>query len=209
MIRRFLGSCTFAIALLLGATTSAPADTPAIPTLHTLFTQPKLDPALFTSNFVAKIPVTDVQAFVGSYVARLGAPTSIDKSGFEYQIVSPKGSIKVNIAFDQANHISSLLFHDELSAVNGAALQKVLAARTLSADWFEPSYLRDVPTQKLSSVLADMHAALGTFVRVDTRNSTYVAVFDHGESHAQISADIDGKINYLAFSKPDKPSPAP
>jgi hypothetical protein len=209
MIRRLLIRCSLALGILAGAPTFANADTPAQATLQALFTQATLDPALFAPAFVSKVPLSDVQAFVGSYVVRLGAPTSIAPSGLGYLVTSPKGSIKVDIAFDEKGHISNLLFHDELSATNLAALQKVLAAGTLSSDWFEPSYVRDVPTQKLSSVLADMHAALGKFVRVDTLNAAYVAVFDQGETHAQISADIDGKIDYLAFSKPDKASPAP
>jgi hypothetical protein len=79
-----------------------------------------------------------------------------------------------------------------------------LAADSISPDWFEPSYLHDVPTQKLTSLLADMHKALGKFVQVDIRNATYLAVFERGVSHAQISVDSDGRINYLAFSRPDK-----
>jgi hypothetical protein len=202
MIRRCLALLSLAAGLWLGAGSSARAEPSGVETLHKIFTQSSIDPALFAPNFLAKIPVSDVGAFVASYVVRVGAPTAIDKNGFEYLITSPRGSIKVNIAYDEQGRISSLLFHDELSADNLSALQRVLSADTVSPDWFQPSYVKDVPTEKLISLLDDMHAKLGKFVRVDTRNSAYIAIFDHGESHAQISADIDGRIDYLAFAKP-------
>jgi hypothetical protein len=202
-IRRLAATLSLAFALTLGLFTGARADDgPNIATLNTLFSQPHLDPHLFTPNFLAKIPVSDVEAFIGSYVVRLGAPTAIAPQGYEYLVTSPKGSVKVDIAFDDQHRISSLLFHDELSAANLAALQKVLGGDDLSPDWFEPSYLKDVPTEKLTSLLADMHKAMGKLVRVDTQNSTYVAIFENGATHAQVSADIDGRIDYLAFSKP-------
>jgi hypothetical protein len=170
-------------------------------TLQTIFAAPALDASLFAANFTSKIPVADVQQFVDSYKSRLGAPTAIERDGYEYAIVSPKGSIRANVAFAQDGKISSLLFHDELSPDNRIALERLLAAQTIQDDWFVPSFTSEVPTAKTQALLADMHAKLGRFVRVDTRKGAYVAVFERGESHAQISADAAGKIDYLAFSK--------
>ena len=195
-----LSALTAAVAPALGTGARA-ADAPEQVALQKLFAKGPIDPALFGPNFVSKIPVSDVQSFVDSYTERLGAPSAIVKDGFEWSLVSPKGTIKVNIAFDAQGRISSLLFHDELSPDDLAALQHVLSADKLDPQWFEASFLGVAPLDKLQSVLAGMHGALGAFLRVDTRNGKYVAVFEKGESHAQISTDPDGKINYLAFSR--------
>jgi hypothetical protein len=195
-----VSALTAAVAPALGTGARA-ADSPEQIALQKLFAKGPIDPALFAPNFLSKIPVSDVQSFVDSYTERLGAPTAIVKDGFEWSLASPKGTIKVNIAFDAQGRISSLLFHDELSPDDLAALQHVLGADKLDPLWFEASFLSDAPLEKLQSVLTGMHGALGAFLRVDTRSGKYIAVFEKGESHAQISTDPDGKINYLAFSK--------
>jgi hypothetical protein len=179
----------------------AAADAPEVTALQRLFGTAPLTASLFTPEFLDKVPVSDVQSYIASYKERLGVPTAIARDGTDWALASPNGSIKVKLALDSRGRIASLLFHDELSGDNQAALQRVLAATTISPDWFEPSYLDDVPTAKLESLLADLHARLGAFVRVETRAGRYFAIFEKGETHAQISADPDGKIDYLAFSK--------
>jgi len=180
---------------------AAAANAPERIALERLFARATPDSASFAPSFLAKVSISDIASFVDSYKSRLGAPASIDKDGGEWKLRSAQGSIKVDIACDARGRISSLLFHDELSADNLAALQRVLAAGTIAPEWFEPSYLNDIPTTKLESLLADMHAALGPFVRVETRGGAYFAIFEKGESHAQISAGPDGRIDYLAFSR--------
>ena len=200
MMRRLFSAFALAATLGFGGAPAAGATAPQpSDALVKLFAQSSVDPSLFAGTF--PIPVTDVDAFVKSYVARIGAPTTVAPDGAGYDLTSPRGSIKADIKLDQQGKISSLLFHDELSQDNYAALLRVLSADTVVPDWFEPSYLHDVPTHKLVSLLADMHAKLGKLVRIETRDRKYVAVFEHGESHAQISADIDDRIDYLAFSK--------
>ena len=196
--RTLLLAFTVALGCTAGAQAGAAGEQLA---LQKLFAQPALTDSMFAPNFLAKIPVSDVQAYVDSYKQRLGAPTAVVKDGFEWALVSPKGSIKVTIAFDQQGRISSLLFHDELSADNLAALERLLAADSISPDWFEASYLEAVPAPKVERLLADMHGKLGAFVRVDTQAGKYIAIFERGRTHAQISADSERKIDYLAFSK--------
>ena len=179
----------------------AAATAPEVTALQRLFAAAPLSASLFAPGFLATVPVSDVQSYVDSYKERLGAPTAIARDGAGWALTSPNGSIEVKLGLDTRGRISSLLFHDELSGDNRAALQRVLAATTISADWFEPSYLDDVPTAKLEGLLADLHAKLGAFVRIETRAGKYFAIFEKGETHAQISADPDGKIDYLAFSK--------
>jgi hypothetical protein len=190
--------CLFVGLACLG---SAAANAPEVAALHRLFAPAPLSSSLFAPRFLEKLPVSDVQSYVDSYKERLGAPTEIVKNGIDWDVTSPNGSIKVKIGFDSHGRIANLLFHDELSADNLAALQRVLAAATISPDWFEPSYLDDVPTSKVESLLTDLHAKLGAFIRIETRGGKYFAIFEKGETHAQISADPDGKIDYLAFSK--------
>jgi hypothetical protein len=199
MMRRLFSVFALTLTLCFGSGAAGAAGTVPSDALVKLFAQSSVDASLFAGSF--PIPISDVDTFVKSYVARIGAPTTVAADGASYDLTSPKGSIKADIALDPQGKISSLLFHDELSQDNYAALLRVLSADTIVPDWFEPSYLHDVPTQKLVSLLADMHAKLGKLVRIETRKGKYFAVFEHGESHAQISADIDDRIDYLAFSK--------
>jgi hypothetical protein len=182
----------------LAARADEAAETMAV---TTLFASPKIDPSLFTANFVSKIPIDGVQEFIASYKQRLGEPKSFVREGTQLRIISPRGSISCDIALDQQGKISNLLFHDELSQSDLDALQKIMSSPSADPALFEESFKTDVPMTKVDDVIGGLRKKFGPFVRIETRRRGYFVVFDHGEAHAQISVNAQGKIDYLAFTE--------
>jgi hypothetical protein len=195
-------------ALLAPASADVATETAAV---KSLFESAKIDPAAFTSTFVQAEPLDIVQGFINSYKQRLGTPTAYDFDGFQFRIKSPKGSIGCSIALDQAGKISNLLFHDELSASNLAALQRLLSAPKADPAWFDAAPGQVAKTDKVDEVTGNLRSKFGNFVRIETRKKGYYVVYDHGEAHAQISTTADGKIYHLEFAEdaPAAASPKP
>ncbi len=172
--------------------------------VQTIFKADKLDPATFTTSFAQAVGIDSVQAFIDSFKARLGVPTAYERVGYQYKITTAKGSIGCSIAVDQDGKINNLLFHDEMSAIDLATLQKIMIAPKVDPSWFQEDFAKDVPSTHIDDVLAGIHKSLGDFVRIEARPRGYFTVFTHGEAHAQISVTADGKVSYLAFTEAPK-----
>ena len=189
--------CGLLLANALPAVADPAAETAAV---KGLFSSPKIDPSTFTTRFVSKVPIDGIQGFVDSYKGRLGNPIRFDRDGTQLRIVSKGGSIGCDVALDQEGKISDLLFHDEMSAADLAALQSVMAAPKADPALFEKSFAADVPMTRVDDVIDGYRTKFGAFVRIEARKRGYYVVFEKGEAHAQISVTADGKIDYLAFT---------
>jgi hypothetical protein len=193
----------FATALLIVAATSAGGATPSAQqsVLKAIFTAKTVDPQLFAASFTAQVPVSSVQSIVETFKAQLGELSSIEAAGSDEELVS-KGSLLATVALDAQGKITGLLLHDEVDAANQAALERVLRADRVSADWFAPSFLAHVPAAQVDDVLAQIRLELGAFRRVTVRNGSYYSVFEKGESRTNVMIDTTGKINALLFRPP-------
>jgi hypothetical protein len=178
-----------------------PAD-PAVMALIDLFRSPADASALVAPSFASQFPPERLGGYVSFYEHTIGIPTTVVREGADYTLTSPRGSIRAAIALDAAGKIEALRFHDETSAVNADALARVLKSDRLQPAWFAYTAGRDVAIARTQKILDGLHAALGAFTRVTIRQGEYVAIFAHGETHAQISADNSGVITYLSFQQP-------
>jgi beta-lactamase class A len=191
----------FLVALFLLALCTAALASAQVPReqviLQTLFSEKTIDASLFATAFTDRVPLSTVQTLVDGYRQRLGELKSVAKDTPDYQLTFASGSLRATIALDAAGKIATLILHDEVSATNAAALEKVLRAEKVSSDWFAPSFLAQVPAAALDAGLGQMRTQWGGFVRIELRNGAYYSVFEKGESHTQISLDSDGKITLL------------
>ncbi len=194
----------FATALLIVAATSAGGAAPSAQqsVLKAIFTAKTVDPQLFAASFTAQVPVSSVQSIVETFKAQLGELSSIEAAGSDEELVFSKGSLLATVALDAQGKITGLLLHDEVDAANQAALERVLRADRVSADWFAPSFLAHVPAAQVDDVLAQIRLELGAFRRVTVRNGSYYSVFEKGESRTNVMIDTTGKINALLFRPP-------
>jgi hypothetical protein len=180
---------------------SPAAPDPARDALVALLAAPASSAALFSSNAQGATPAT-VGRYVTFYEKSIGMPTAVVRDGADYVILAPRGALRADLSLDPTGKIDTIRFHDELSPVNADALARVLRATALQTEWFAANPARDAAVARTQKIVDGLHAALGAFVRVETRHGVYVAVFARGETHAQISADNSGRIIYLSFEKP-------
>ncbi len=208
----------FAVALSLGTSALAqtaprsrpPAD-PARdkPVLQAMFDKPKLDAARFSSTFTDAVPLENVQTAIDTYRGSLGALQSIAPVGPDELLTFARGTLRASTAYDASGKITGLLFHDEISAANRAALERLLRATKADPAWFSAQFIAHVGADQLGGLIDRLHATAGTFQRVDIRDGSYVSVFSKGAYPTNVSTDAAGKIDNLAFRAPDNATPAP
>lgn len=79
--------------------------------LERLFTSSQLESQWFAPNFLAKVPLSQVEQVLTS-LRELGTFESVQKSGTDYLVVFQKGSVPTQIVLDANGRISGLLFQN-------------------------------------------------------------------------------------------------
>jgi hypothetical protein len=195
-LRAFVAAVVAALAL--GAIAQAQAQaTPGQTVLQTMFTAKTLDPGILAPSAAAALPISALQAIVDGLRAQLGDLKSIKATDADYRLTFSKGTLRATIALDAQNKITTLHFTDEASPASTAALQRVLSATHVQADWFAPSFLAAVPAPQVDSNLAQIAASEGKFVKVDLTDGRYYAVYEKASNPVQIGLDGQGRIATL------------
>ena len=83
-----------------------------------------------------------------------------------------------------------------------AALQRLFTADTVSADWFAPNLLQQVPLPQAQAALANIHSVLGTFQTIQSLPDGLLVVFDRGSLPVQATLDSQGRFATLALGAP-------
>lgn len=200
---RLFGLTSGVIAAMLFVLSPARAQTPAEQAvLQKMFQGKALDASMFADSLTAQLPIATLQSIVDGFRRQLGDLKSVVKSGDGYDLTFPKGSLRAKIVLDSSGKVSGLLFSDELSDANRAALEQVLRADHPSPEWFADSFLGHVPATQLDATLAQIRGQEGKFVRVETRDGSYYSVFEKAENKTQIMLDAAGKISTLFLGPP-------
>lgn len=84
-----------------------------------------------------------------------------------------------------------------------AALERLFAADSLSADWFAPNFLTQVPLAQVELIVTQLRAALGELQAVEGAGTDYRLTFARGAVPAQIVLDDRGRITGLFFGPPE------
>lgn len=199
-----LRNLALCLILFLGAAATAGAQSVdrGAAMLQTLFSSKSVDESVFDATFAAAVPAAALQAIVDDFRARLGALTSVAKNGSDYALTFSKGTLLATIAFDSSGKVSGLLFHDETSATDRAALQRFFSEKPAKAEWFAPSFLEAVPLAQIQTVLDQIAAQEGSFERLELRGGAYYAVFEKAENHVLVVTDANGKFTMLRLLPP-------
>jgi beta-lactamase class A len=83
-----------------------------------------------------------------------------------------------------------------------AALQRLFTADTVSADWFVPALLQQVPLPQAQAALTNIHSVLGTFQTIQSLPDGLLVVFDRGSLPVQATLDSQGRFATLALGAP-------
>ncbi|ASC73593.1 Serine hydrolase [Halomicronema hongdechloris C2206] len=89
------------------------------------------------------------------------------------------------------------------------ALARLFTQPLLQAEWFSPSFLRQISLAQMESVIGQLTETLGAFQGVEAAADHWVVVFDGGRVTTRLALDQQGRIQGLVFEPPDQPiSPA-
>jgi Beta-lactamase enzyme family len=77
------------------------------------------------------------------------------------------------------------------------ALERVLVASTLKAEWFAESFLIGVPLTKVTQVLASIQAAFGPYQSIQPFGENFHVLYERGKQLVEIKVDDLGQIYYL------------
>ncbi len=174
-------------------------DSPDVVFLQRLFAAPAIDASLFDGAFVQRVPLADVQTLVDDYRRRLGPLRSVAHDATGDQLSFVHGSLRATVELDAAGKAADLRFHDEQSPLDRRALVRVLRARHVAAAWFTQGFLDQLSASDVDARAAQLTAAEGSFVRVDSRAGVYYAIFKNAENIVEIQTSASGKIAYFAF----------
>jgi hypothetical protein len=177
--------------------------------LTAFFGNGPVDGSVFAPSFLSQVPVAKVQAAIDDYKARLGSLSTVARAGAgsDYLLTFQRGTLLATIQLNWDGKISGLLYHDEVSPANTAALQRFFSASTANADWFAPSFLEKVPITQITAVMTQVTTQEGSFKRIDMREGSYFAVFEKSQNHINVSTDTNGRFTALLLRPPEPLTP--
>jgi beta-lactamase class A len=117
-------------ALLGSAARPSHADTPPITpedAIKRLFASPQLDPAWFTPEFLAVVPIPQGQQIVDQYRAQVGALLDVKPQGGSFEMVFERGTARATINLNSSGVIAGLHFGVPVSNDPVAARQQAIA----------------------------------------------------------------------------------
>jgi hypothetical protein len=165
-----------------------------------LFSGATIDASLFDEAFVQRVPIADVQALVDGYRQRLGALKAVTHDSGGDRLTFAHGSLRATLDLDPQGKAAELRFHDEQSDTDRKALERVLRAPHVAADSFTQGFLDQVSAAQVDAQNEQLRALEGAFLRVESREGVYYAVFERAENIVEIETARSGKIAYLRLS---------
>lgn len=82
------------------------------------------------------------------------------------------------------------------------SLERLLTSPQIQPEWFDPSFLSQVPLEQIESVLLQIRTTLGAYQRLEPTENGYRLVFEKGTTGARISLTQQGQIIGLLFQPP-------
>jgi hypothetical protein len=193
-VKRLAVAALAALAIGLPAFAKDSAD---VAFVRRLFTTQTVDASLFDDAFLQRVPVADVQTLVDGYRQRLGALKGAAHDPGGERLTFARGSLRATLDLDPQGKAAGLRFHDEQSDADARALERVLRARNVTADWFSQGFLDQFSAAQVDAQNAQLRATEGAFVRLESRTGVYYAVFERAENIVEIETARSGKIAYL------------
>jgi beta-lactamase class A len=82
---------------------------------------------------------------------------------------------------------------------NEAAIERLFTAKKVLPEWFTSNFLAQIPISQIEQIISSIKTELGTYQKVEAKESEYLITFSKGKVSSKIGLDSDGKIGYLVF----------
>jgi beta-lactamase class A len=90
----------------------------------------------------------------------------------------------------------------QLQLTPATALARVLEQSPAQPEWFDSSFLAQIPTTQIDAIVAQYKSHLGVFQRADATGDGFTVVMEEGTFPAKIVLNAQGKIVGLWFGNP-------
>src|SRR5579883_738794 len=80
-----------------------------------------------------------------------------------------------------------------------AAIERLFTTTSIQQDWFDSSFLAQVPLTQVQSIVASLKGELGAYRSVRSQGQSYVVVFERGTVPTKIVLNAAGQIRGLLF----------
>jgi beta-lactamase class A len=87
-----------------------------------------------------------------------------------------------------------------------AAIERLFTAPSPQAEWFDSSFLTQVPLTQVESLITGFRTFLGAYQSVKQKDDEYLVQFEKGELSAQIALNDEGQITSLLLSNAIDPT---
>lgn len=202
------------LCLLLLLTAFAQPTTPAT-ALERFFTADEVQADWFADNFLAQVPLAQIEELRQQIAAQLGAFQGIEGEESPFTVIFAQGNVRAEIVLDDAGKIVGLRLTPAQSATEPsatdaditpqAALERLFTGDTIEEAWFNDAFLAQVSPAQIEAVLAQLTGAVGAFQQVEGEASPFIVRFVNGQTTAEITLDSAGRIAGL-FLQPAIPS---
>jgi hypothetical protein len=168
--------------------------------LTALFTAPAVEPAAFSSIFLAAVPIEKVRSIRADVFATLGQFESVASNRSRYTVTFARGTIQADAKLDESGAFIGLLLSRMQSAPAADRLSALFHTDPFPAAWFSDRFLAEIPVEKSGAIIAAIKAQYGAFVSATpSKDGSYDVEFANGSANALIFLGPDGKIEGLIF----------
>jgi hypothetical protein len=164
------------------------------------------DAAWFSPNFLAQIPVTQVDALIANMTKALGAYQSLEYAPDKFVAHFAKGTADVVVHLDANDKIDGLIFRPASTPATiqlaQSRIDTMLRTGHADAAWFSPNFLAQIPVSQVDALIANMTKTFGAYQSLEYTPEKFIAHFAKGTVDVVIHLDFNEKIDYLVFRPP-------
>ncbi len=199
------------VLLVLGLTGFAQPSTPAA-ALEQFFTADELQTEWFADEFLAQVPLAQIEKLRGQITDQLGAFDRVKGEASPFTVVFAQGNATAAITLNEDGQIAGLRIMPAAVTASSseaeptmppkAALERLFTSDTLADSWFSDAFLAQVSPDQITERLAQWTDQYGAFVQVEGENSPFTVRLANATISAEISLDNAGRIIGLFFHPP-------
>lgn len=165
-----------------------------------LFTASTLQPAWFTSAFLAAVPLERSRAIIDGVVAALGPYQSIAPNRSRFTVTFAHGTIQVDGKLDDSGAFAGLFFSRMQGPAATQSLTTFFTTKPVPDALFSDAFLAKIPIEKSRTIAVQLQDQFGPFVSATpVKDGSYDVEFANGSATALVFLGPAEKIEGLVF----------
>ena len=194
---------TFLCSLAAAPTVRGVAAAAAVSTAEAiarLFTSPTIDPAWFSSLFLATYSVDQERTLVADILGGLGGYKGLVTNGNGFTVSFQRGSVQATARLNQDGAFTFLIFSRMQSPLAAGRIAAVFTTTPIPEDWFSRGVLTSMGIVEIRGIVSTLENKFGAFQgAAPAPDGTYDLTFSKGHATGLIFIGADGKIESLNF----------